>query len=376
MPITIDGDSGVSGVNGSATTPALQGTDSNTGILFGTDTVQVATGGSTRATVDSSGRLGINTTSLVSKFTIDNGGRADPSSTGSTTQSNAALEINADSESNTRLMAGMNTSSKFWMQVQNTSGNTADDILLNPIGGNVGIGTTSPSSLIHGEVSSGNAILTLKSTATSGEASVSITGENSSGTARTAIFKYDNGDLFRIGTNAGIPLRLETNDTERLRLRADGRMLVQGVYDETTGGSENVNVQSDGLMQRSVSSIKYKKDVETLEDSYSDALLALRAVWYKSKCASDNPDWGYWGFIAEELAEIDPRLVIWKTEEISTDENGNQVKTACDPEPEGVQYSRFVPHLLNLIKRQKTKIETLETQYADLLARVTALEAA
>ena len=63
MAIQIDGDSGVSGVNGSATTPALQGTDSNTGIVFGTDTVQVATGGSTRATVDSSGNLGVGTSS-------------------------------------------------------------------------------------------------------------------------------------------------------------------------------------------------------------------------------------------------------------------------------------------------------------------------
>jgi len=63
MAITIDGDSGVSGVNGSATTPALQGTDSNTGIVFGTDTVQIATGGSTRATVDSSGNFGLGTTS-------------------------------------------------------------------------------------------------------------------------------------------------------------------------------------------------------------------------------------------------------------------------------------------------------------------------
>ncbi len=156
--------------------------------------------------------------------------------------------------------------------------------------------------------------------------------------------------------------------TERMRIRSDGRMLVPGVYAETTGGAENVNVQSDGLMQRSVSSIKYKKDVETLEDSYADALLDLRPVWYKSKCASDNPDWGYWGFIAEELAEIDPRLVIWKTEEVTADEDGNQVKTACDPEPEGVQYSRFVPHLLNLIKRQQTAIETLETKVAALEA--------
>ena len=63
MAITIDGDSGISGVNGSATTPALQGTDSNTGIVFGTDTVQIATGGSTRATVDSDGDLGIGTAS-------------------------------------------------------------------------------------------------------------------------------------------------------------------------------------------------------------------------------------------------------------------------------------------------------------------------
>ena len=68
MAITIDGDSGVSGVNGSATTPALQGTDSNTGIVFGTDTVQVATGGSTRATVDSSGRVLVGTSSAAKTY--------------------------------------------------------------------------------------------------------------------------------------------------------------------------------------------------------------------------------------------------------------------------------------------------------------------
>ena len=61
MAITIDGDNGISGVNGSATTPALQGTDSNTGIAFGPDQVQIATNGSARATVDSSGRFLIGT---------------------------------------------------------------------------------------------------------------------------------------------------------------------------------------------------------------------------------------------------------------------------------------------------------------------------
>ena len=63
MTIQINGTSGISGVDGSAATPALQGTDTNTGISFGTDEVNINTGGSTRATVDSSGNVGINTTS-------------------------------------------------------------------------------------------------------------------------------------------------------------------------------------------------------------------------------------------------------------------------------------------------------------------------
>jgi hypothetical protein len=57
MSITINGATGVSGVDGSAGTPALQGGDTNTGIVFGTDTVGVSTGGVQRTTVDSSGRL-------------------------------------------------------------------------------------------------------------------------------------------------------------------------------------------------------------------------------------------------------------------------------------------------------------------------------
>ena len=57
MAVTINGSTGISGVDGSAGTPALQGGDTNTGIVFGTDTVGVSTGGVQRTTVDSSGRL-------------------------------------------------------------------------------------------------------------------------------------------------------------------------------------------------------------------------------------------------------------------------------------------------------------------------------
>jgi len=156
--------------------------------------------------------------------------------------------------------------------------------------------------------------------------------------------------------------------TERMLLRANGLLQVPSVYTSTTSSAANVSVNSTGFLQRSTSSAKYKTNIETLENSYSDALLNCRPVWYQSTCETDNSDWGWWGFIAEEVAKIDPRLVQWKTTEISHDEDGRIIEAPCDPEPEGVQYDRFVPHLLNLIKRQQTAIETLE-------AKVAALEA-
>jgi hypothetical protein len=170
-------------------------------------------------------------------------------------------------------------------------------------------------------------------------------------------------------------LTFKTAGTDKLSVNGSGQFFCGGIHSNTSSSAANVFVFSDGLLARSTSSIKYKTNVETLEDSYADNILNCRPVWYRSSSSLDNKDWGYWGFIAEEVAEIDPRLVHWKTIDLSHDENGAKVETPCDPEPEGVQYDRFVPHLLNLIKRQQTAIETLEASNADLLARVTALEA-
>ena len=156
--------------------------------------------------------------------------------------------------------------------------------------------------------------------------------------------------------------------TERMRIAQNGVITAQGVYDFTTANAANVAVLSAGQIYRSTSSSKYKTDIETLQDQYADALLNCRPVWYRSTCESDCPQHSWWGFIAEEVAEIDPRLVHWKTTKPVQQENGSLEHVPCEPEPEGVAYDRFVPHLLNLIKRQQQAIETLE-------AKVAALEA-
>lgn len=71
MPIVINGSTGISGVDGSNTTPAIQGTDTNTGLVFpAADTIAFVEGGAEAMRLDSGGNLIIGATSSNAKFTV------------------------------------------------------------------------------------------------------------------------------------------------------------------------------------------------------------------------------------------------------------------------------------------------------------------
>lgn len=61
MPITISGSTGIAGVDGSASTPAIQGTDTNTGIYSpGANRLGFATDGTQRGEFDANGNFQFN----------------------------------------------------------------------------------------------------------------------------------------------------------------------------------------------------------------------------------------------------------------------------------------------------------------------------
>jgi hypothetical protein len=110
-------------------------------------------------------------------------------------------------------------------------------------------------------------------------------------------------------------------------------------------------IDSAGQLGTLSSSRRFKKNVESM-DKASEAILALKPVTFHYK--SDKTNRPEFGLIAEQVAEVNPNLVV-------RDENG-EIYT--------VRYEAVNAMLLNEFLKEHSTVEKLESMVAELTRRL------
>lgn len=221
----------------------LARTGANRGTIFlnaSNDTMNFGRSGNTNMTIDSSGNVGIGTSSPNAKLEVFKDGA--PAASGNM---NTGMVVSAAAGSYAINIGATASGAYSWINsaFQNNSGTAAPLVFAT--------GATERARID----SSGNLLVGTTSTAASA--------------------------LFRVNGTAYI----------------DSLIYSPGVYNQTTGNAANLHVASDGNFFRSTSSLKYKTDVKDATHGLTE-LLTLRPVTYKGK---NDGDTIFGGLIAEEV---------------------------------------------------------------------------
>jgi hypothetical protein len=259
MSLILNGTDGLSDVDGTAATPAIRGTDANTGIFFpAADTIAFSEGGTEAMRIDGSGNVGIGTSSPANKLHIKSNDNTQATGIGSFYSNNgtAALLIGFDR------ITGTNST---------------------PANASLDLGTGSnPQSM---RIEAGGNVLMNKSAS-----SATTNGfEYSASTNNTLYITSDNdvAVLYRKTSNTAFGVLLTRSD-------------VGGTATIVGAGYANGTFAA-------VSDINKKKNIEPARN-YLEDLMKLQVVKYNWKTDEDNAPKEL-GWIAQEVEEIFPAMV-------------------------------------------------------------------
>jgi hypothetical protein len=124
---------------------------------------------------------------------------------------------------------------------------------------------------------------------------------------------------------------------------------IYGVH-TINGTTAPVIVSADGQLATLVSSERFKKDIATMEKA-SEAILSLRPVTFHYKTDGENTP--QFGLIAEEVAKVNPALVL-------PDKEGK---------PYTVRYDAVNAMLLNEFLKEHRKVENLKNDFDATVAQ-------
>jgi hypothetical protein len=291
------------------------------------------------------GNVGIGTTSPLVKLQSNISTSGLPATSG-TTQTNGALRLSSAGTSGV-LDFGINSSNNWIQSTDGTDLSQKYNLLLNPNGGNVGIGTTSPSGKLHvGGVGSAIAFDT-----------DGLAGANSIST--TESFKLSlktirgTGSEIKIGNEN---LELLTNSTERMRITSTGNVGIG-----TTSPSYQLQLSTDSAAKPSTNTWTIASDSRVKENinPYTkglDVIMSINPVTYdyNGKAGFEKIKNNV-GVIAQEIKDVLP-------EGIST-----YLAKLNEDDIENTELYNFNSHaltyvLINAIKELKNELETLKNK--------------
>ena len=149
--------------------------------------------------------------------------------------------------------------------------------------------------------------------------------------------------------------------TIRIGINAvQSRAFIAGIRGATTGNANAIPVLIDSVGQLGTmsSSRRFKQEIKPM-DKASETILSLKPVTFHYK--SDSTGAPQFGLIAEEVAEVNPDLVV-------RDENG-EIYTVRYEAVNAMLLNEFLKEH-NAFMDQKRKVEKLEATVADLVATV------
>jgi hypothetical protein len=352
------------------TNPATNflGTTDNQDLVFRTNNTE-------KVRVLSNGNVGIGTASPNATLHVST-----PSTTAPTLTWNAAAGQILRNE-NSELAIGLSNASPFPFYLQaRTNTNTGRDLAINPLGGNVGIGTSSPVYRldVEGDVEFGTGTSNLEFIQNGTTFEIR---HHDPGVAWNNLSLNPNGGNVGIGTAApqekfhinglanSIFVRM-TDGTRTFDIRLgnnfQGHINNDGVVYFEVGGTETYmfggNVFPDANGSRDLGSSTYRwRDVYAANGTINTSDLRLKkqiktTAYGLKQVMQMNPVSFLWkdsgegkklGFIAQELQQLVPEVV-----SVGNDEN----KTL------GVFYSDLIPVLTKAIQEQQQQIENLKSE--------------
>ena len=372
-----------------------------------TSASSLASANLTGAVTVSGSNVGIGTSSPALTLALSGGTGSAPATSGTTQNGTFRIRTAANGVLD---MGSVSATGAGWLQATDqTNLASSYNLLLNPNGGNVGIGTSSPNSY------GGQTALTINGS------SYSRVDFNTGGTKRTSIYSEGSSNLI-----------FETANTERMRIDSSGNLLVGTtnatgrIVSNTTGSypfvarngggtsgyfgliefrnnADNaavgsvVRVNDNSTAYNTSSDYRLKTDAQPMTGA-SDRVLALNPVNFEWISSGDRVD----GFLAHEAQAVVPECVTGTKDamrdqeyEVTAavyediiiaavlDEEGNELEaerteqrlvseavmgTRSVPDYQGIDQSKLVPLLTAALQEALTEISALKVRVAALEA--------